>query len=57
MKKMIVLLVALCCLIMSCATGVQESPQFTTRPFDSKAWWGMDPTCSPGCPAGQPSGW
>ena len=53
MKKFLVLLVVLCCLSLSCASGPQAYGEARTWGTYDTSWWGMDPVCSPGCPPGQ----
>lgn len=57
MKKVLVILVALSCLMMSCATGSEVYVEARPWSMDSQTWWGMDPTCSPGCPPGRGGSW
>jgi len=57
MKKVLVILVALSCLMMSCATGSEVYVEARPWTMDSQTWWGMDPTCSPGCPPGRGGSW
>jgi len=57
MKKWVIILAALCCLIMSCATTTPQTRRVEPDPFYKQSWWGMDPTCAPGCPSGQAGGW
>jgi len=57
MKKFLLLLVVLCCLTVSCATGPEAYQAEASWGMDRKSWWGMDPVCSPGCPPGMSGGW
>ena len=40
-----------------CATTEQDVSRSMYRGYNSRSWWGSDPTCSPGCPAGMPGGY
>ena len=51
----IIMLVGL--LAPGCAPKSTVSTTMSPRPFYSDSWWGTDPVCSPGCPAGTPHGW
>lgn len=40
-----------------CATGEQAVSSSMYQGYESRSWWGSDPTCSPGCPPGQGGSW
>jgi hypothetical protein len=52
------LCLALFLLALGCGTlELPKAEQSTVTPHSHPTWWGGDPTCSPGCPAGQPGRW
>ena len=44
-------------LALSCAPRTTVSTTMSPNPFYESSWWGTDPVCSPGCPAGIPHRW
>ena len=55
MKKIGGFLAFLAFFALSCTGYVAK--QETYRPAESQSWWGSDPTCAPGCPAGRGAKW
>jgi hypothetical protein len=56
MKNILITILALMLmtwlLAPGCATTEQDVSRSMYRGYESRSWWGSDPTCSPGCPTG-----
>ena len=56
-KCMLGMLVLAWLLAAGCATEGKYPQHMNPRPFYNDSWWGSDPVCSPGCPAGLSGRW
>jgi hypothetical protein len=61
MKNILITILALMLmtwlLAPGCATTEQDVSRSMYRGYESRSWWGSDPTCSPGCPTGLSGGY
>jgi|GEM_PF-1650783 len=60
MKNILISVWAIMLLVMllapGCATRDEAVSSSTWRGYETRSWWGDDPTCSPGCPPSLPGG-
>ena len=52
LKCMLGMIVLVGLLASGCATEGKYPRRMDPNPFYGTSWWGSDPVCSPGCPAG-----
>lgn len=57
MKRCLIILAACSLFLLACATPTPQTRRVEPDPFYKQSWWGMDPTCAPGCPVGQGGAW
>ncbi len=54
MKNILIAVLAIMLLVWllapGCATRDEAPTSALYRSYDTRSWWGDDPTCSPGCP-------
>ncbi len=44
-------------LVLAAACATEQGTAGRGAGMNEPSWWGADPACSPGCPAGQPGKW
>ena len=57
LKTTLALILLAWLLPLGCASTEEAASRSMYRGYDSRSWWGDDPTCSPGCPPSLPGGY